>query len=276
MAQGLGRLGFAALALEWEKPFLGPLYSWSSAIQGKIGGMKIPVMIRVLCLWLAERLEGCDRLQAPSKLSTETVGPRFFTDAKAADGRAWIGGFLEIVEGCQGPWFSLEVTESWGPWAFVKGDTKRVIVALELLATLIAVKLWVPDSDSRQLAIVSMKGFTDNKSNESLVRKGMTTKFPSTLILMELTEELASKNSQLELSWLRRDSNQLADDLTNEKFDMFDSAFRIPLKGEELEWKVLDKLLRHSDRFYKEVKARKASTTAKLPASKRARRLQPW
>ena len=32
----------------------------------------------------------------------------------------------------------------------------------------------------------------------------------------------------------------LADDLTNEKFDMFDSALRIPLKGEELEWKVLD------------------------------------
>ena len=81
----------------------------------------------------------------------------------------------------------------------------------------IAVKLWVSDSDTRQLAIVSMKGFTDNKSNESLVRKGMTTKFPSTLILMELMEELGSKNSQLELSWLRRDSNQLADDLTNEK-----------------------------------------------------------
>ena len=121
-----------------------------------------------------------------------------------------------------------------------------------------------------------MRGFTDNKSNESLVRKGMTTKFPSTLILMELTEELANKNSQLELSWLRRDHNQLADDLTNEKFDMFDSAFRVPLKGEELEWKVLDKLLRHSDSFYKEVKTRKASVAAKLPASKRARRLQPW
>ena len=39
-------------------------------------------MIRVLCLWLAERLEGNDRLQAPSKLSTEVVGPRFLTDAK--------------------------------------------------------------------------------------------------------------------------------------------------------------------------------------------------
>ena len=140
-------------------------------LQGIIGEMKIPVMIRVLCLWLAERLEGCDRLQAPSKLTTEMVGPRFFTDAKAADGRAWIGDFLEIVEGCQGPWFSLEVTESWAPWAFVKGDPKRVIAALELLATLIAVKLWVPDSDSRQLAIVSMKGFTDNSRTKAWLGK---------------------------------------------------------------------------------------------------------
>ena len=30
-------------------------------------------------------------------------------EAKAEDGRAWIGGFLEISRGCQGPWFSLEV-----------------------------------------------------------------------------------------------------------------------------------------------------------------------
>ncbi|CAK9072609.1 unnamed protein product, partial [Durusdinium trenchii] len=30
---GLGRLGFAALALPWERPLLGPLYAWSSAIQ---------------------------------------------------------------------------------------------------------------------------------------------------------------------------------------------------------------------------------------------------
>ena len=27
-AQGLGRLGFASIALEWERPFLGPLHAW--------------------------------------------------------------------------------------------------------------------------------------------------------------------------------------------------------------------------------------------------------
>ena len=44
----------------------------------------------------------------------------------------------------------------------------------------------------------------------------MTTKFPSTLVLMELAEELSARNCALQLQWIRRDLNQLADDLTNE------------------------------------------------------------
>ena len=57
----------------------------------------------------------------------------------------------------------------------------------------------------------------------------MTSKFPSTLILMELAEEIAAKRCELRLRWLRRDDNQFADDLTNEKFDAFDMKFRIQL-----------------------------------------------
>ena len=60
----------------------------------------------------------------------------------------------------------------------------------------------------------------------------MTTKFPSTLILMELAEELSAKNCELRLQCIRRDLNQLADDLTNENFACFDPNFRIDLKGE--------------------------------------------
>ena len=38
----------------------------------------------------------------------------------------------------------------------------------------------------------------------------MTTKFSS--------EKLSAKNCELQLQWVRRDPNQLADDLTNENF----------------------------------------------------------
>ena len=81
--------------------------------------------------------------------------------------------------------------DSWAPWGFGKGDPGKVIAALELLATLVGVRLWVPDGDAKKTSPVAIRGYTDNQSNESLLRKAMTTKFPSTLILMELAEELS-------------------------------------------------------------------------------------
>ena len=149
------------------------------------------------------------------------------------------------MDGCQGPWFSLEVTPEWAPWAFAKGDLGKVIAALELLAT-VGVKLWVPEGNAKKTSRVAIRGYTDNQSNEALLRKAMTTKFPSTLILMELAEELSAKNCELQLQWIRRDLNQLADDLTNENFASFDPNFRVDLKGEALEWRVLGRLLAHA------------------------------
>ena len=279
MAQGLGRLGFAAIALDWERPFLGPLHAWSSAVavQGKVGLMTVPTMVRVLAAWLAGRLAGGDRLQRPSLPIQGQAPMNFYTDAKAEDERAWVGGFLEVTVGGHCPWFSLEVKESWAPWAFAKGSPKKTIAALELLATLIAVKLWVPASDGRQISRVAIRGYTDNKSNEALVKKAMTTQYPSGLILMELAEELASKDCELQLAWIRRDLNQLADDLTNEEFKMFDMAFRIPLKGEDLQWKILDQLLGHAKSYFEDISCRKRK--AELPERrfrKRARKLDPW
>ena len=125
-----------------------------------------------------------------------------------------MGGFLEIVSGCQGPWFSLEVDRSC--LGLLKSSPNKVIAALELLATLIAVKLWIPNSEDRQASRVALRGFTDNQANEALVKKAMTTKYPSSLVLLDL----AAKKCDLNLTWIRRDLNQLADDLTNEKFDM--------------------------------------------------------
>ena len=80
---------------------------------------------------------------------------------------------------------------AWAPWAFAKGDPKKVIAALELLAAL-------PEG-------VAIRGYTDNKSNEALLKKAMTTKYPSMLIFMETAEELSHKNCELQLQWIRRD-----------------------------------------------------------------------
>ena len=99
----------------------------------------------------------------------------------------------------------------------------------------------------------------------------MTTKFPSTLILMELAEELSAKNCELQLQWIRRDLNQLADDLTNENFASFDPNFRVDLKGEALEWRVLGRLLAHATSYFERTKKAPATRFAKRP-----RKLGPW
>ena len=230
--------------------------------------MTIPTMLKVLFSWLADRLEGGDRLQRPLRPIFGELGLSFFTDAKAEDGRAWVGGFLDIV--------SLEVDRSWAPWAFSKSSPNKVIAALELLATLIAVKLWIPVSEDRQASRVALRGFTDNQSNEAPVKKAMTTKYPSSLVLLELVEELAAKKCDLSLTWIRRDLNQLADDLTNEKFDSFDPEFRVPLKGEDMRWRVLDKLLSCADNFYSELKKRKAAPIGVSRKAGKIRKLDPW
>ena len=148
MAQGLGRLGFAAISLDWGR------YTPGLLLSKAVRAMTIPAMLKVLFSWLA----GGDRLQRPSRPPSGDLSLSFFTDAKDEDGRAWVGGFLEIVPGCQGP-FSLEVDRSWAPWAFSKSSPNKVIAALELLATLlIVVKLWIPDSEDRQTSRVALRG----------------------------------------------------------------------------------------------------------------------
>ena len=90
MQQGLGKLGFAAIALDWERPFLGPPHAWSAAIQGKSGLLIIPTMLRVLMRWLADKLDTGDGLQRPVILTAGLPPLSFFTDAKAESDRAWI------------------------------------------------------------------------------------------------------------------------------------------------------------------------------------------
>ena len=55
--------------------------------------------------------------------------------------------------------------------------------------------------------------------------------------------------------------NQLADDLTNENFASFDPNFRVNLKGEALEWRVLGRLLTHATSYFEELGVAKRTKT---------------
>ena len=164
----------------------------------------------------------------------------FYTDAKATEDSAWIGGFKQDASGKVLEWFSEEVPIAWAPWLKLKRDPKRIIAALKLLASLVAVKLWMPPSQQHSEAVCWLKGKTDNQSNTYALTKWMSTKFPLTIFIMEMSESLRLGRCNLKLDWVPREWNQLADDLTNQKFDMFSLQDRVrwdPFQQEWLVWK---------------------------------------
>jgi hypothetical protein len=285
MASGLGRLGYAANALHWEKPFLGPIYAWSSAVAKLTGKVRLPWAIALLLKWISKRLSEGGRLQPPPCLD----GPPkelFRTDAKAEEGRAYIGGWetLHSKEPSKCRWFALEVTKSWAPWVWCKqNDPGRVIAALELLATIVAILVFAPDWPKGQSGTMFGTGLTDNKGNSFVLMKMLSTKFPLTILLIELSEQLRHRHLELHLQWVPREGNQEADDLTNEAFDKFSENLRVSVNPLELPFLVLPEVMKYGESLYNHIvklkQQKRSRSTDFLGSGKKRKRdnlLDPW
>eukprot|EP00435_Cladocopium_sp_Y103_P046262 s364_g13.t1 len=143
--QGLGRLGFSSLALVWERPCLGPLYIWAAATRKE--GMPQDSCHSQGFAFISQRFDQGGELQETPPLPGEgDTGEEFLflTDAKATESGDWIGGFKCSSNGAAMEWFSEEIKPDWAEWMQYKKDPKRLIASLELLASLVAVKLWMP------------------------------------------------------------------------------------------------------------------------------------
>ena len=60
------------------------------------------------------------------------------------------------------------------------------------------------------------------------------------------------------------------DDLTNEVFEKFSMEKRRPVKAKDVEWLVMDGLLKESESLYKEVKERQEKKKAERKTLKKA------
>ena len=128
------------------------------------------------------------------------------------------------------PWLSLEVTPSNAPWAFEHSiETYRLIATLEALAVLLAVKHLLPEgtaqTESRCVAVTQV--LTDNRGNCHILSKLHSTKFPISAIVMELAFMLKEKGLQAEVSWIPRESNTEADELSNLDVFWFSPEHRV-------------------------------------------------
>ena len=120
-----------------------------------------------------------------------------------------------------------------------------------------------------------MEAFTDDRGNSFILRKGLSTKFPVTLLVIEVAETLRRYDAYATLTWVRRDGNELADALTNEDFSAFEPQRRELVGENHFQWFVMDELLRGSEELFNEIKEHKVRKKAKHsagPAKKKAKK----
>ena len=99
------------------------------------------------------------------------------------------------------------------------------------------------DTDTVRRGTVRIGAITDNRGNEGLVRKMMTTKFPLCAVLMEVASWCDRRGVELGAHWAPRLQNEEADALTNEMFHDFSPEHRVPVDLEAMESIVLDDLI---------------------------------
>ena len=79
---------------------------------------------------------------------------------------------------------------------------------------------------------------TDNRGNGALLNKLMTTKFPASALLMELSTHMKRMNMRTVVEWAPRDCNREADQLANGIMTGFDPALRLHVSSSSLHWKT--------------------------------------
>ena len=235
--------------------------------------------------WLIGQLSS-GRRHVDCSRSPQELGEAFRTDAKGGLGTLVIGGWkcLGGVPPSDAQWFSLTITEGDAPWLFKGGDSSRVIAAGELLATLVAVRLFLPNQCPGK-AWFRLTGTTDNLGNAYVVKKLLTTKRPLGALLMQLTCDLYDRQLWLDLQWVRRELNEEADALTNQDFSRFNPLRRLPVTWSEVTLPIAQSLLEAEPDFQSRLESLKAEgSTHPGPASegsgtaskKKRTALEPW
>jgi len=100
LSAALGRLGFAAGVLEWDRPFPGPIYAWSATVPAS-AYLQLPVLIRLILEHFRHRLQYGNRT-IECRLSNKPMGQLFMTDAKAEDDLVVLGGLGNFARRVQG------------------------------------------------------------------------------------------------------------------------------------------------------------------------------
>ena len=260
----LGRLSFVAGALRHVRPFLAPLFSWSASMAPGTFS-KFPDAVVILLEFVKEEVQR--RPMRPVEPLEKSPVDVFRVDAKAAGEEIAIGGWETgpVPDQKKARWFSFRLSRKTAPWAYLRGDPFRNIATLELIGVLVAVMALAPGAKwAMGGAKVTLTALTDNLANTHVLRRYGSSKYPLSIVAMELAVQLDYVGIDLQLHWVPRAQNQPADDLTNERFEEFSEENRLDVDFQELPFKVMNKLLDRAGELDAELKLYKTSKEAKL------------
>ena len=183
-------------------------------------------------------------------------------------------------------WFSLEISKEDFSWIFEKGDKPSLgICTLEALAILISPKLRfgdAPDPDDTKVLIVL--SITDNRGNGAVLNKLMTTRFPSSALLMEMGSYMKARGMRAIVEWAPREFNKDADQLANGDTDSFDPNRRIHVSSQTLNWIILPTAIqagRDAEQGFRDMKERfglpnRSKKQRKRKVETRLKNTDPW
>ena len=182
--EGLGRVMFVAGALEYERPFLGPLYNFL-ALHPRDSVRAVPPYVSFFLRYLADQIAQCRQHDCSSRMCPDQLAPRVYAQASAE--RTGIGGWFPHVDQSgkvnikASRWFSHEITRDEWPWVFEKSPKPALVIStLEALAVLVALKVYYGQelrTDRNSIRIVPTT--TDNRGNGAALNKLMTTRYPA-------------------------------------------------------------------------------------------------
>ena len=171
-------------------------------------------------------------------------------DAQASDDRTGVGGWLpHSDEGRADPrqfhWFSLEVTPEDFPWVFVRGRKQsQIISTLEALAVLLSLKLFAArQPEGQRSRVTTHPTWTDNRCFGSFLYKFMTTRYPSSALVMGLAAETKKNRVKAQVEWTPSEFSREADALTNGNSSLFSPELQLRVEPRDLKWHVVDRAI---------------------------------
>ena len=225
--------------------------SWICLVDciGKAATLRVPELLASTCIFIKEKF--IKRLRkVPCGLKQLELGELFRTDAKCEPGRVVLGGWLigSRADPSDSSWFSMALTPSETPWLFRGPDLESS------WSSTVALKIFGINKSFKHLAashVVRCGGGTDNKAASAVTNRGLSTKLPLMIILMEYLGTREEIGLRCHLDWRPRDTNTEADDLTNGRFHAFQASKRIPVSWSDLDLPYIRILMRHSETFSK-------------------------